>query len=91
MNAALRRMGYSKDEMVIHGFRSTARTMIRERLKQIPEYIEIQLSHKTMSQNGTAYDRVSFLDERIEMMQMWADYLDKLKLEPPVAPSIIPA
>lgn len=77
--AALRRMGYSKDEMTGHGFRAMARTMIRERLKEDPEYIEIQLAHVTKNANGTAYDRVAFIDERTEMMQQWADYLDKLK------------
>jgi len=86
LTAALRRMGFTKEEMTAHGFRATARTMIRERLKQHPEYIEIQLSHVTKSQNGTAYDRVAFLDERIEMMQQWADYLDGLKTLAKVIP-----
>ena len=91
LNGAIRRMGYTKEEMTAHGFRAMARTMIEERLKYQEKLIEIQLSHKTLSQNGTAYDRTDFLDERIEMMQKWADYLDELKANPPAVPSIIPA
>ena len=79
VNAALRYMGFDKETMTGHGFRAMARTMIRQNLHIIPEYIELQLSHVTKSQNGTAYDRVSFLPERREMMQVWADYLDQLK------------
>jgi integrase len=77
--AALRRMGYGKDEMTGHGFRAMARTMIRERLKADTEYIEIQLAHVTKNANGTAYDRVAFIDERTDMMQIWADYIDELR------------
>jgi integrase len=76
---ALRKMGFSKEEMTGHGFRAMARTMIREQLHMDAEYIEIQLAHKTKAPNGTAYDRVSFLPERRKMMQTWADYLDGLK------------
>jgi integrase len=76
---ALRKMGFSKEEMTGHGFRAMARTMIREQLHLDAEYIEIQLAHKTKAPNGTAYDRVSFLPERRLMMQTWADYLDYLK------------
>lgn len=84
VNVALRAMGFSEDEMCGHGFRALARTVARERLK-IPEaYLEIQLSHVTKSPNGTAYDRVAFLDERIEMMQVWADYLDSLRVGGPI-------
>lgn len=91
LNAALRRMGFSKDEVTAHGFRATARTMLRQELKFHKEYIELQLAHATTAQDGTAYDRVDFLDERIVMMQTWADYLDGLKANPPAAPSNIPA
>lgn len=83
---ALRKMGFEKEEMTGHGFRAMARTMIREKLKCDVEWIEIQLAHKTKSPNGTAYDRVSFLPERIMMMQAWADYLDGLKSGAQVIP-----
>jgi integrase len=76
---ALRKMGFTREEMTGHGFRAMARTMIREQLHLDAEYIEIQLAHKTKAPNGTAYDRVSFLPERRQMMQTWADYLDSLK------------
>jgi integrase len=79
INAALRRMGFEKDEITGHGFRAMARTMIREQLHVEAEYIEIQLAHKTKAPNGTAYDRVAFLKERKQMMQHWSDYLDQLK------------
>jgi len=83
---ALRKMGFSKEEMTGHGFRAMARTMIREQLHLEAEYIEIQLAHKTKAPNGTAYDRVSFLPERRQMMQTWADYLDRLKAGANVLP-----
>jgi len=85
-NAALRRMGYTKEEMTAHGFRATADTMLQEQLKFPEKWIEIQLSHTTKAPNGTAYDRTSFLPERIKMMQKWADYLDSLKVTAKVIP-----
>jgi integrase len=84
--AAMRRMGFEKEEMSGHGYRAMARTMIRQELHLEAEYIEIQLAHKTKNANGTAYDRVSFLPERRKMMQLWADYLDGLKQGAKVIP-----
>ncbi len=80
VNAALRRMGYdTKTEITGHGFRAMARTILHEELHQKPEVIEHQLAHKVGDANGTAYNRTKFLKDRIAMMQLWADYLDKLK------------
>jgi integrase len=80
INAALRRMGYdTKTEITGHGFRAMARTILAEELHQKPEVIEHQLAHKVPDTLGTAYNRTKFLKERREMMQLWADYLDKLK------------
>ncbi|HEY3327672.1 MAG TPA: integrase arm-type DNA-binding domain-containing protein [Novimethylophilus sp.] len=80
VNAALRRMGYdTKTEITGHGFRAMARTILAEELHQKPEVIEHQLAHKVPDALGTAYNRTKFLKERREMMQLWADYLDKLK------------
>jgi integrase len=76
---ALRRMGYGKDEMHVHGFRAMARTMLRQNLGIEPEWIERQLSHAVDNPLGRAYDRTTFLLERRKMMQTWADYLDGLK------------
>jgi integrase len=79
VNAALRRMGYEKDEMTGHGFRSMARTIMDEILKFRPDYIEHQLAHAVRDPNGRAYNRTAHRDERKIMMQRWADYLDSLK------------
>jgi integrase len=77
VNKAIKSMGYGKD-MVAHGFRALARTTIREKLKFDSEVIERQLAHKASGALGEAYDRTQFLDERAEMMQEWADYLERL-------------
>lgn len=76
-NAALRTMGYAGDVMTAHGFRSTASTLLHE-LGWPPEVIESQLAHKRAGVAGI-YDRSARLDERKEMMQVWADYLDALR------------
>jgi integrase len=80
VNAALRRLGYSSDEMVGHGFRAIARTILDEELGVRVDLIEHQLGHEVKDPNGRAYNRTSFLVERKLMMQQWADYLDKLKV-----------
>lgn len=76
--AALRRMGYSKDEMTAHGFRAMARTMLDEILRFRPDIIEHQLAHTVRDPLGRAYNRTKHLDERRKMMQSWADYLYKI-------------
>lgn len=77
---ALRSLGYNtKEQQSTHGFRSSARTMLDEQLKVPEKYIEQQLAHAVPDTLGRAYNRTSFLKERIEMMQQWADYLDELK------------
>jgi integrase len=75
---ALRSMGYL--DHVPHGFRASARTLIREELHYDKEVIERQLSHGSDEALGGAYDRTQFLAERAQMMQSWADYLDKLRV-----------
>jgi integrase len=77
--AALRRLGIPKEEMCGHGFRATARTILREQLKIEPEYLELELGHQVIDPNGRAYNRASLLPERRLLMQEWANYLDKLK------------
>ncbi len=77
--AALRRMGYTKDQMSGHGFRAMARTMLDEILGVRPDFIEHQLAHAVRDPNGRAYNRTAHLVERRKMMQQWADYLDNLK------------
>jgi len=81
VNAALRRMGFSQDEMSAHGFRATARTLMVERIPGIsPDVIEAQLAHGKSGPLGMAYDRAEFLEQRRKMMVEWADYLDKLRV-----------
>ena len=84
--AALRRMGYAKDEMSGHGFRAMARTILDEVLGVRPDFIEHQLAHAVRDPNGRAYNRTAHLIERRKMMQQWADYLDKLKAGAEVIP-----
>lgn len=76
---ALRAMEIGKDEMTGHGFRAVARTILDEVLGFRPDIIEHQLAHAVKDPNGRAYNRTSFLPERKEMMQKWADYLDGIK------------
>ncbi|MCD9026649.1 integrase arm-type DNA-binding domain-containing protein [Luteimonas sp. BDR2-5] len=84
--AALRRMGFSKDEMSGHGFRAMARTVLDEVLNVRPDYIEHQLAHAVKDPNGRAYNRTAHLHERVLMMQEWGDYLDILKAGDNVVP-----
>lgn len=86
VNAALRRMGYTNDEMTGHGFRAMARTILDEVLQVRPDFIEHQLAHAVRDPNGRAYNRTAHLAERRKMMQTWADYLDGLKTGAKVIP-----
>lgn len=79
VRTALRRLGYSNDDMTPHGFRAMARTMAAERLGIASEVIEAQLAHAVPDDLGRAYNRTQFLDQRKELMSKWADYLDVLK------------
>ncbi len=80
INAALRRMGYdTKTEITGHGFRAMARTILHERLNIDPHIIEHQLAHRVPDALGAAYNRTKFIEQRKDMMQKWADYLDELK------------
>ena len=76
---AMRRMGIDKEEMSGHGFRAMARTILDQDLKFRADIIEHQLAHAVKDPNGRAYNRTSFIKERTEMMQKWADYLDSLR------------
>jgi len=84
--AALRNMGYAKEEMSGHGFRAMARTILDEVLQIRPDFIEHQLAHAVKDPNGRAYNRTAHLAERRKMMQTWADYLDGLKVGAKVIP-----
>ena len=77
---ALRRMGYDKETMTVHGFRSTASTCLNE-LGYPRDHIEKQLAHKDEDEVRAAYNRAEYFDQRRKMLNEWADYLDKLKSE----------
>lgn len=79
VNASLRAMGFGADEVVGHGCRATARTMMAERLGLDDSVIEAQLAHSVRDSLGRAYNRAEFEDQRRNLMQTWADYLDKLR------------
>jgi integrase len=81
--AAMRYMGIGQDEMTNHGFRAVARTILDEVLKVRVDLIEHQLGHVVKDANGRAYNRTAFLEDRREMMQLWADHLDSLKAGKP--------
>jgi len=86
VNAALRRMGYEKDEMTGHGFRAMARTILDEHLGFRPDVVEQQLAHAVRDPQGRAYNRTAHLAERRRMMQGWADYLDAVAAGGKVTP-----
>jgi integrase len=87
INAALRRMGFTSDEMTAHGFRAMARTLMIERLPGIhADVIEAQLAHGKSGPLGAAYDRAEYMDQRRKMMKEWADYLDQLRFGADVIP-----
>jgi len=79
LNAALRRMGYTTDEMTSHGFRSTASTLLNESGKWSPDAIERALAHRDANAVRGIYHRGAHWEERVQMAQWWSDYLDRLK------------
>jgi integrase len=76
--SALRRMGYAKDEMSGHGFRSMASTLLNEQGWN-RDAIERQLAHAERNSVRAAYNYAEFMPERKKMMQAWADYLEGIK------------
>ena len=79
VNAALRRMGYSKDQMTGHGFRKIASTLLNEEGTWNADAIERQLAHTDRSKVRATYDHSKHLPERRKMMQAYAELLDELK------------
>jgi integrase len=79
LNAALRRLGYGKEDASAHGFRTTASTLLNEMGRWSVDAIERQLAHQEQDEIRNAYMHAAeFWAERVEMMQVWADYLDQL-------------
>ena len=75
--SALRRLGYSKEQMTVHGFRAMASTILHEQ-GFLSDVIERQLAHAERNKIKAAYNRAEHLPERRRMMQAWSDYLDGL-------------
>jgi len=89
INAALRTLGYDTREQITgHGFRATARTLIRELLGWDREIIERHLAHASDEELGASYDRATHLEQRRRMVQTWADLLDDLAAGKKVSPAI---
>jgi integrase len=80
VNAALRRMGYSKEEMTAHGFRATASSLLNESGRWHPDAIERSLAHGESNAVRGAYHRGTYWKERVEMAQWWSDYIDQLRV-----------
>ncbi|RIV80313.1 tyrosine-type recombinase/integrase [Pelagerythrobacter aerophilus] len=79
VNAALRALGFGKEQMTAHGFRAMAATLLNECGRFNPDAIERQLAH--MENNGVrrAYTRGEYWDERVSLMQFWSDELERLR------------
>lgn len=79
MNSALRRMGYTKDEVCAHGFRSSASTILNERGFD-REVIEAALAHQDEDSVRAAYNRARYWPQRVALLQDWADLLDEFRM-----------
>ena len=78
LRAAINRLGVSRDTFTTHGFRSMASTRLNE-LNFNSDWVEAQLAHTDSNSVRRTYNNAEYLDQRVKMMQSWADYLDKLK------------
>ena len=82
VRTALRSMEYDSKTMSPHGFRATARTLLDEVLNFRVDLIEHQQSRTVKDPLGRTYNRTTHIQERVKMMQIWADYLDMIKKNP---------
>jgi len=85
VTAALHGLGY-QGRHSWHGYRATGRTLLREVFKADIDVVEVQLAHRRQILHGGAYDRAQFVDERVVLLQRWADYLDRLRTGAEVIP-----
>jgi len=81
-NSAMRRMGYTKEEVTAHGFRVTASTILNSHGHD-PDVIEAALAHQDTNAIRRTYNRATYWKQRVELMQVWADLLDELKYPTP--------
>ena len=80
INAALRRMGYSKEQMTAHGFSTSASSLLNESGKWNPDAIERALAHMVAGSVRRIYNQSAYWTERVEMAQWWSDYMDELRM-----------
>ena len=85
VRSALYSLGFGKEQSW-HGFRASARTMLVDHLGLDPLMIEANLAHAVKDANGRSYNRTTYLKQRFDMIQQWADYLDKLRVGGEVIP-----
>lgn len=85
VRVAMRRMGFTNEDITPHGLRGTAKTLLSE-MGYPDEVTEAQLAHLDQNKTRAAYNHAEYLDQRREMMQAWADYLDRLKAGDKVTP-----
>ena len=82
LRAALIRLGYTNEEIVPHGFRAMFSTIANENIPShgyTNEVIEKQLAHEIKNKTGAAYNRAEYWEQRVGLMQWWADFLDEVK------------
>lgn len=72
----LTQLGIPRDEQSAHGFRSCASTYLREYLNADDNLIEMQLNHVLGTEVARIYNKSIKLQQRREMMQTWADWVD---------------
>jgi len=78
LRRVIKRHGLDFDA-VPHGFRATARTLLVEALDEEEHVVELQLTHNVRDGLGRAYNRTTLFEQRREMLQRWADFLDRLR------------
>ncbi|MBM3607753.1 MAG: DUF4102 domain-containing protein [Alphaproteobacteria bacterium] len=77
MNSALRRMGFTGEEMTAHGFRASASTILNQR-GYSPDVIEAALGHQDQDEIRRSYNRAKYWPQRVSLMTDWADMLDSM-------------
>lgn len=79
MNTALRRMGFSKEEVTAHGFRASASSLLNESGKWSPDAIEAELAHVGTDVVRKAYHRARYWQERVKMGTWWQEEIERLR------------
>lgn len=78
---ALRKIGYQRADVTLHGFRSTASTILNESGLFRRDVIERQLAHVESNQSRKPYNRAEYMQERVELVQWWANFLDSIQAQ----------